>query len=167
MQHVLVDVVRAQRRKRAGADVQSYEGPFDAARVERGEERSIEMQSGRRRGDCARRRGKDRLVANRIACFGRALDVRGQWDLAVRLEIEENVAIELELEQIAFARDDARRRSTRQSDLATWLRALARLDLKPRAARARHPLEQKLDAPTASLRAVETRRQHARVVEHE
>src|SRR5262245_3123116 len=51
MQLVILDALGAHGRERTGADVQRQKGSLYALRLERGEQRVVEMQTRRRRGD--------------------------------------------------------------------------------------------------------------------
>ncbi len=68
---MLARVVDLDRQKRAGADMQRYCRPLDAARGERGEQGRGEMQARGRRGDGALGAGEDRLVIAAVAYVDR------------------------------------------------------------------------------------------------
>ena len=151
VQLVVLDALRAHGRERAGADVQRQERALDAARRERVEHRRIEVQPRRRRRDGARRAREHGLVALAVRGVGRARDVRRQRRLAVRFEERHDVAVELDLRELAGARDDARPRAAGQLDVAARQRLVARAQVHERAARPEQPLEQQLDAPARGL----------------
>ena len=122
---------------------------------------SVEVQARRRRGDGARRAREHRLVALAVGGVRRASDVRRQRRLAVRFEIRHDVAIELDLDELAGARD---RRAPAPDPAARSLRPAAVCGSRAvheRTARPEHALEQQLDSPArrlaASTRAGSTR----------
>ena len=94
---VLGEVLAAHRLEGAGADVQRERGALDAARLERVEQRVVEMQRRRRRGDRAGPRREHRLVAplvvgrrRRARC--RAAAARGRGARAARTGRRESAA---------------------------------------------------------------------------
>ena len=108
MQLVILDALGADRLERSRADVQREERALDAARLERREQRGVEVQPRGRRRDRARRAPEHRLVALAVARLGRALDVRRQRHLAVLAPERCGVAVERELDEALVARVHAR-----------------------------------------------------------
>jgi hypothetical protein len=104
MQLMVLDALRAHGRERAGADVQRQERALDAARRERVEHGRIEVQPRGRRRDGARRAREHRLVPLAILLVGRASDVRRQRRMPMRFEERDDVAVELDLGELALVR---------------------------------------------------------------
>ncbi|KGD43715.1 hypothetical protein DO70_6589 [Burkholderia pseudomallei] len=164
---VLGEVFDAHRLERARADVQRERRALDAARLERGEHRVVEVQAGRRRGDGARVRGEHRLIAGLVGRVGRVLDVRRQRQPAVALDQHEAVVGEVQREERLDALADRHVERIGERERGAGRRALARADLRERGALAGDALDQHLDLAAACLATEEARLEHLRVVEDE
>ena len=109
----------------------------------------------------------DGLVALAIGGLGRAIDIGRQRHRAVRLEELQHVARELQVKQLALAPDHARAVPPGSATAAPAFKPLLARACTSAVSRRQHPLQQQLDPPAAVLDAVNARRDHARVVEHQ
>ena len=173
---VVVEIVGRNRLECPEADVERHVRHADAARSERLEERSREVETGGRRGDRARRAREDGLVALAIGGSVGARDVRRERDVAVPRDRVANGELaarsKRDLEETAVSsREDARRERVAERDLGAYREGLAALaERGPAFFRALGPLsadEEDLHAASARLRPEEARRNDAGVVEDE
>lgn len=80
------------RLESAGADMQGNEGGADAQRAQFRQQRVIEVQARRRRGDRAPLAGKHRLVTRLVGGLRGAFDVGRQGQASVALDLLQGVA---------------------------------------------------------------------------
>ena len=99
-----LDVVIADRRESAGADMQGQEGALDAAIGQAGEQRIVQVQSGSRRGDRTGMLCKHGLIAVFVDRVGGMPDVGRQGQLPRAIEQIEHRRIELQPEKRAVSR---------------------------------------------------------------
>jgi len=165
--HMVFEIVRPHRLEGARADVQRDERPRDAARLELGEGPLVEVQA---RGGRRHRAGFariDRLIALPVGAVRRPIDIGGQRHLAVRLEVGQHVAGELEPVQVSLATLHARFGAAGQKDPGAGPQSLAGAGVDQCRGGVERPFEQQFDFPAAVLDAVNPRRHHPGVVEHE
>ena len=167
MHLMLIDVVRAHRRKRSRPHMQRHEGMRDIPRAQRCKHCLVEMQSGGRGRDRAERASVHRLIALPVRLLGAAIDVGRQRHLPVRLKELDHVAGEPQHKQLALAPDHGGALAARELHGGPVLQALAGAHMHQRRIRAQRPLQQQFDPSAAVLHAISAGRNDARIVENQ
>jgi hypothetical protein len=158
--------------ERARADVQRDRAAFDAARLDRREQRGVEVQRRGRRCDGARLGGEHGLVATLVVGPVVAGDVRRQRHVAVPLEQDQRIVGKAQREErsvgaAASEHLDLETFAGAQADATARLRRLARAQLREDAVVRLDPLDERLDGAAARLGAEQARLDDARVVDDE
>src|SRR5215469_7075029 len=135
-------------------------------RFEFREQRLVKMQACRRRGDGAPVARENGLVSLLIELVGGAVDIRGQGHLAPAIEEIERWRRQADLPEIVVSPEHLNG-APRRRNLQPIAYGLARAQLDERLALAYRPLEQDLDSPAGGLGAKDSRRDDARVVQHQ
>ena len=169
MHAVLAQVLAAHRLEGAGAHVQGDAGAADPARGQGVEQGLVEMQARGGRGHRARLARVHGLVALVVGGAVGALDVRRQRHVADALQAlaQRLGGVEAQARELALAAQHLDRAAVVEQQAATGLERLGGAHLRQRLVLALQPLDQDLDPAAAVLAAVQPRRQHARVVEHQ
>jgi hypothetical protein len=169
VQHDLVELVLAQALEGAGANVQGHVIDADAARRQRSEQGFVEMQS---RSRCCRRTrlaGIDGLVALLVGSLVGPRDVGRQRHMAVAGEqgLDIGAVDAAQIEERTVATEDLEGAAAGNFDDRTGLGFLADLDVEQAAIGGQQTLQQQLHLAAGALAAVQPRRPHAGVVEHQ
>ncbi len=167
MHAMLADVVHPDRLERAGADVQRDVRAGEPGIPARGQQDFVEVQACSRRGHRARRARIDSLVALTVEVLRGTLHVRRQRNLAAAFKNRTRSLGEIEHPELVLTTRDGRGRAAGKPDRRPHGGRLARAQLHQRAASVEHPLEHQLDAAARFLRAEQSGRHDARVVEHQ
>lgn len=166
MQHVVRDLVAAQRLERAGTDVQRDQRGAYTARGQRRHQRRIEMQARSRRRYRTGLAREDTLVA--LAVGGRrcAADVGRQRHAAEAVEELERRRGQRHAPQLALAREHLQR-AAGGSDGQPGADRLVRRELHQRLVTCQGALQQDLHPPARGLGTEQPCGDDARVVEHQ
>ena len=169
MHRVRRDVVDLHRQEGSCAHVQRHPRRLDARRLQRVEERRVEVQSRRRRGDRPGVAGIHGLVAGFVGTGRRARDVRRQRDRGVGGEVvgKRCHAGEAQPEESVVAPDDGRLDGARKDDRLARTGGVAGTDLEEALVEAQHPLQQEFNPAAGGLGADEPRLHDPGVVQHQ